>query len=139
MTKRDLERRCAEMKAKYVALRNGATPTAPALPVRVAATRVPPQPAPSVISGSDFQIERPHPLVRNSRTGLRDVRKEYDILLQIGGPGRLDLTVSRAALPRALWIMDRFIKRFLAEGFQVEGKDGTAKVVVEGYPSGKDA
>ncbi len=132
MTKEELERRCAEMRARYAASRSGAPPTTILVKSRAATKRLLPHPVAPVASESDFKLERPHPLVRASQTGLRNVHVEYDSLLAIAGPGRLDLKVSRIALPRALWIMDRFIKQFQAEGLQVESNDRFTSVIVEG-------
>ena len=133
MTKQELERRCAEMRAKYAGSRNEAIPANAVVESRPVTKRAPAPPVVTpTIPESDFQIERPHPLVRASRTGLRQVRVDHSNLLDIAGPGRLDLKVSRATLPRALWIMDRFIKRFQVEGIQVESQGRSTAVVVEG-------
>jgi hypothetical protein len=120
------------MRAKYAEPRNGAPPTTVVARSRAVTKRVVPPPITPAVFECGFQIERPHPLVRASRAGLRDVRVDYDNLLDIAGPDRLDLKVSRAALPRALWIMDRFIKRFQAEGYQVGSRGRSTTVVGEG-------
>jgi len=49
MTKQELERRCAEMRAKYAGLRNDVPPTAAVVRSRAVAKRVLPPPCPIVI------------------------------------------------------------------------------------------
>jgi hypothetical protein len=127
MTKLELERRCAEMRARHAGPQERVVQTKIVAPMRAVGRGALPLPSGHA---SDFHIDRPHPLVRATRAGRRDAFVDSYNLLHFAGPGRLDLRVSLAALPRALWIMDRFLKRFQAEGIQVEsqGLSTTARV-----------
>src|ERR1044071_9963423 len=137
MRKEELERRCAEMRAKYVAARTGngvphvETRTTP--PARQKAT-TPPLP-PAVKPTPNYEIVDPHPLIKATLKGSRALRvgwRAQDPFLNTAGDGRVDLKVGPESLQRAAWIMDAFIKRFERDGFRVTVKDDSTLVELNG-------
>lgn len=138
MTKEELDRRCAEMRAKYAATRtrDGVPPVfAPPSPAPARRRAVTPPPTPPALPASNYEIDKPHPLIRITMKGIRDLRpgwRAQEPLLATAGDGRLDFKVSPELLKRAAWVMDGFIKRFEAEGMHVSVKDRATLVEMNG-------
>jgi hypothetical protein len=137
MTKEELDRRCAEMRAKYGAARTGNgvphVETRPTFPARQKAA--PPPATPAVAPTSGYAIEKPHPLIKatlKEARGLRVGWRAQEPFLKTAGDGCVDLKVSPELLQRAAWIMDGFIKRFEREGFRVSVKDQSTLVELNG-------
>lgn len=135
MRKEELERRCAEMRAKYVAARGGGSNSIPHVeaPVKVAALPkvIKPSITPAVAPAPGYEIDAPHPLIKATLKGARGLRVGYraqEPFLKTAGDGRVDLKVSPELLQRAAWIMDGLIKRFEREGFRVSVKDHSTLV-----------
>src|SRR5689334_8884093 len=108
MRKEELERRCAEMRAKYAAARTGNgsdVETRPTSPPRQKAA--PPPPTSAVAPSSGYAIENPHPLIKATLKGARGLRVGYraqEPFLKTAGDGCVDLKVSPELLQRAAWI-----------------------------------
>jgi hypothetical protein len=137
MTKEELERRCAEMRAKYAATakqnesarRQADTPSlVPTGRTRSVAPLLAPQ-------SSTYEIDNPHPLIRVTLKGSRGLRpgwRAQEPMLVTAGDGRLDLRVGPESFRRALWIMDGFIKRFESVRLRVSVKDTSTLVEQSG-------
>ncbi len=106
MNPEELDRRCAELKARMVAARNlDGTSVEPL--VALAPKRRPPTQVESTPVG---EICDPHPLIVHTRKGVSKEKAGDDRLLRLANAHRLDIKVSRQALPRALWIFDSLLK-----------------------------
>ena len=63
------------------------------------------------------------PFISATRKALNAEKPTSDGLLWANQPGALEMTVSRASMPRALRIMEALIQECLARGWQVETSD----------------
>jgi len=96
----------------------GASPKRPGAPV-TQGPRAPVQPAPAQVDPFPVaEIVDPHPLIVKTRKGLRKEKAGDDRRLGLASAERLDLTVSRQSMPRALWIFDALLKTTEAGGIR---------------------
>jgi hypothetical protein len=124
MRSEELEYRCAELKSRMLA----GSPSAEARsshPLRPKVKLPPVVPQPSPLPHGD--IVDPHPLIAGTRKHIRREPIGFAGLMYLSDAQRLDMSVSRPALKRALWIMDAILKRLHEERMPVrieKVKDG---------------
>lgn len=138
MKKEELERRCAEMRAKQAATRGGTVmPRGESLltsPTRQQKAVTPPMTS-AIALTSVYAIENPHPLIKATLKGVLGLRvgwRAQEPFLNTAGDGCVDLKVSPQLLQRAACIMDGFIKRLEHEGFQIYVKNRSTLVEFNG-------
>lgn len=135
MRKEELDRRCAEMKARMLAQR-AIPPEVSRLSSLVQTVRTTDR-QPELVVDVDpeaFRIERPLPLVMSTRRVLRQ-RGTTSPLIHLGGTESLDIAVGRASVSRALWFMQQLITKCEGAGikFSVSPKHpATTSAVVDG-------
>jgi hypothetical protein len=124
MLRQELDRRCAELKARMLAAANpdSVVPAEQGHPARQkpkpkAIRKAEPSPAHAEPTPVE-PITNPHPLVVRTRKGVAKEKAGEDRLLRLASAERLDLRVSKQAFPRALWIFDALLKAAEACGIR---------------------
>ncbi|MEP7365881.1 MAG: hypothetical protein ABI972_21715 [Acidobacteriota bacterium] len=130
MRPEELERRCAELKTRMVATHGSAVATVKARAVPAKPSRMVPTPGSKPI--------RIRQLIVQTRKGAAEVKAGDDHLLQLAREDRLDVTVSRKMLPRALQFLDLMLREFEANGMRIEivrrGSAWSTVVIASGEP-----
>lgn len=125
MTKEELERRCALMRAKCARPQHGTASGAVRRRPRVLVTND----RSAQVSGTD--VVPVHPLIRATQKLVRGHHSGADGSLSAGRRGGLDLDVSPALLERGLTVLNQLFQEFSTRGWSVVVRDGRTLVGID--------